>query len=54
MPKKNKRVLAIDLDFQGSLTRVVLSDADYNKNITEQSYGNHSKAALLISGQEGE
>ena len=51
--KKGRRVLLLDVDFQGSLTRTVLSEDDYNRNLDEQAYGNDSKAAKLISGKDG-
>lgn len=49
---KKKRVLALDMDFQGSLSRIVLSDADYNRNLDEQGYGSDSKAAQLVAGRD--
>jgi cellulose biosynthesis protein BcsQ len=49
--KKNKRVLAIDFDFQGSLTSTVLSKADYDLLLAEQGDGSPSKAAQLVDGK---
>jgi cellulose biosynthesis protein BcsQ len=50
---KGKRVLAIDLDFQGSLSAILLSDADHKNALGEQADGRPSKAAQLVSGREG-
>lgn len=50
--KKNKRVLAIDVDFQGSLSAIVLSQPDYDESLSEQLDGSPSKAAQLISGRD--
>ena len=52
--KKAKRILAIDLDFQGSLTTCILSEADYKRNLEEQAYGSHSKAAQLVGGKDAQ
>lgn len=50
--KKEERVLAIDLDFQGSLTANALSVEDRNHLLTVQSDGGLSKAAQLIDNRE--
>jgi cellulose biosynthesis protein BcsQ len=50
--KKHKRVLAIDIDFQGSLSAVVLCQADYDQALSEQIDGSPSKAAQLICGKD--
>jgi cellulose biosynthesis protein BcsQ len=50
--KKNLRVLAIDLDFQGSLSEVLVTDADSDQAHAQQKDGSPSKAAQLISGKD--
>lgn len=50
--KKGKRVLAIDIDFQGSLSAVILSQASYDQALAEQQDGSPSKAAQLIAGKD--
>ncbi len=50
--KKGKRVLAIDVDFQGSLSVIILSEASYRNNLEQQVDGTPSKAAQLISGKD--
>jgi cellulose biosynthesis protein BcsQ len=50
--KKGKRVLAIDIDFQGSLSAVVLSQANYDQALANQMDGSPSKAAQLITGKD--
>ena len=52
--KKNKRVLALDMDFQGSLSVVVLSDAEYKNSLEQQADGSPSKAAQLVSGRDAQ
>jgi chromosome partitioning protein len=52
--KKNKRVLAIDIDFQGSVSGVILSEGNSNDALQEQIDGNPSKAAQLVEGRSGE
>jgi chromosome partitioning protein len=50
--KKNKKILAIDMDFQGSLSAVTLSEADYKDALEQQTDGNPSKVAQLIEGRD--
>lgn len=50
--KKNKKVLAIDLDFQGSLTKSALAEQHYTDLLTQQTNGGLSKAAHLIDGKD--
>lgn len=50
--KKKKRVLAIDVDFQGSLSAVILTRQDYDNNLEKQADGTPSKAAQLIMGRD--
>jgi cellulose biosynthesis protein BcsQ len=50
--KKGLRVLAIDMDFQGSLSAVILSEAEYNNALEQQKDGSPSKAAQLIQGRD--
>jgi chromosome partitioning protein len=50
--KKGERVLAIDLDFQGSLTANALSVEDRNYLLFVQSDGGLSKAAYLIDDRD--
>ncbi len=52
--KKGKRVLALDMDFQGSLSAIVLSQADYDESLAAQADGSPSKAAQLIAGRDAE
>ena len=49
--KKGKRILAIDMDFQGSLTAVVLSKSDQDEALSAQQDGTPSKAAQLVEGR---
>lgn len=49
---KGKRVLAIDADFQGSLSAVVLSEAEYKNTLEQQADGNPSKSAQLVEGRD--
>jgi cellulose biosynthesis protein BcsQ len=49
--KKNAKVLALDLDFQGSLSSMILTQADYTRLLEEQAEGNPSKAAQLIDNK---
>ncbi len=51
---KGKRVLAIDLDFQGSLSAVILTEADYKNALEKQKDGSPSLAAQLVSGRDAE
>lgn len=50
--KKKLKVLALDLDFQGSLSSMILSQSDYDNALTEQQDGNASKAAQLVEGRD--
>jgi chromosome partitioning protein len=50
--KKNKRILAIDADFQGSLSATVLSQANYDFSLQEQVDGSPCKAAQLVEGRD--
>jgi chromosome partitioning protein len=50
--KKGKRVLIIDLDFQGSCSSSCLSRANRERLLEEQAEGNPSKAASLIEGKD--
>lgn len=50
--KKNKRVLAIDIDFQGSLSAIVLTAENYRETLEKQADGTPSKAAQLITGKD--
>jgi cellulose biosynthesis protein BcsQ len=50
--KKKKRVLALDMDFQGSLSAMVLTEADYKNALEKQVDGTPCKAAQLISGRD--
>ncbi len=52
--KKLKRVLVLDMDFQGSLSAVVLSEAEYTNCLEQQVDGSPSKAAQLISGRDSQ
>lgn len=51
--KKQKRVLAIDLDFQGSLSATALSEANNRTLAAEQAEGNNCRAAHLINDKDG-
>lgn len=51
--KKNKRVLAIDFDFQGSLSANILSREERENSFQLQIDGNPSKAAQLVDGRPG-
>lgn len=50
--KKGKRVLAIDMDFQGSLSAILLTKEDYDNNLEKQADGSPSKAAQLVMGKD--
>lgn len=50
--RKNKKVLGIDLDFQGSLTKSALSEDEYRSLLQQQSDGGLSKAAHLINDRD--
>lgn len=50
--RKNKRVLAIDLDFQGSLSAVILTKDDYANSLEKQADGTPSKAGQLVMGKD--
>jgi cellulose biosynthesis protein BcsQ len=50
--KKEMRVLALDMDFQGSLSAVVLTEADYKSALEQQLDGSPSKSAQLIGGKD--
>jgi cellulose biosynthesis protein BcsQ len=50
--KKGRRVLAIDMDFQGSLTAIILTKADYDATLEQQFDGTPCKAAQLITGKD--
>jgi cellulose biosynthesis protein BcsQ len=50
--KKKKRVLAIDMDFQGSLSAIVLTKANYDNSLAQQIDGTPSKAAQLVAGRD--
>ncbi len=50
--KKQKRVLGIDLDFQGSLTACALSQANRDQLLSVQAEGGLSKAAHLINDRD--
>lgn len=52
--KKGKKVLAIDLDFQGSLSATALSEGNREALADEQAGGNISRAAHLINDKDGE
>jgi len=49
---KGEKVLGIDLDYQGSLTRMSLEEADYVRDLAEQSDGAPCRASALIRGQD--
>jgi cellulose biosynthesis protein BcsQ len=51
---KGKRVLAIDMDFQGSLSAIVLSQGDYDHSLQQQADGSPSKAAQLVLGRDAQ
>ncbi len=51
--KKKKRVLVIDLDFQGSLSAIILTEGDYKNSLAKQEDGTPSKSAQLIAGVDG-
>lgn len=51
--KKNRRVLAIDFDFQGSLSANILSREERDNSFQLQIDGNPSKAAQLVDGRTG-
>lgn len=51
---KNKRVLAIDLDFQGSLSAIIMTEDNYRVALQRQEDGTPSKAAQLVSGKDGQ
>jgi chromosome partitioning protein len=50
--KKDRRVLAIDLDFQGSLTATAMSKADRDNTLEVEIEGGLSKAAHLIDDKD--
>jgi cellulose biosynthesis protein BcsQ len=50
--KKRRKILVIDIDFQGSLSAVILSQANYDEALSEQVNGSPSKAAQLIEGRD--
>jgi cellulose biosynthesis protein BcsQ len=50
---KQKRVLGIDLDFQGSLSATALSESNSEKLAEEQAEGNICRAAHLINDKDG-
>jgi chromosome partitioning protein len=52
--QKSKRVLLIDLDFQGSCSSSALTRSDRDRLLEEQAEGNMSKAAALIGGKDSE
>lgn len=52
--KKRKRVLAIDLDFQGSLTGTVVDYEDRKELLAMREEGNSCQAALLVTGRDGQ
>jgi cellulose biosynthesis protein BcsQ len=52
--KKKLRVLALDMDFQGSLSAVVLSQSDYDDSLEKQADRTPSKAAQLIAGKDAQ
>jgi chromosome partitioning protein len=51
---KSRRVLLIDLDFQGSCSSSALSRENRNRLLDELAEGNMSKAAALINGKDAE
>jgi cellulose biosynthesis protein BcsQ len=51
--KKREKVLAIDLDFQGSLTATCLSEEDRLQTLENEIEGGVSKAAHLIDDKNG-
>jgi len=52
--EKSKRVLLIDLDFQGSSSSSALSRDNRDRLLEDQEEGNMSKAASLIDGKDAE
>jgi chromosome partitioning protein len=50
--KKRERVLAIDLDFQGSLTATAMSKEDRDQTLEVEAEGGLSKAAHLIDDKD--
>jgi chromosome partitioning protein len=50
--KKNEKVLLIDLDFQGSLSKSALTEQHYRDLLVQQENGGLSKAAHLIDGKD--
>lgn len=50
--QKSKKVLAIDLDFQGSLTKTAISPENYDALLAQQANGGLSKAAHLIDDRD--
>ncbi|MGE0023520.1 MAG: ParA family protein [Hyphomicrobium sp.] len=51
--KKGEKVLAIDLDFQGSLTATAMSKEDRSQTLENEIEGGISKAAHLIDDKNG-
>ena len=49
--KKNQRILAIDLDFQGSLSSMIIPGDSFDELLAQQANGEDSKAAQLIEGK---
>lgn len=52
--KKGRKILAIDMDFQGSLSAMILTQADYDQALEQQKDGGSSKAAQLVAGKDAE
>ncbi len=52
--RHNKRVLAIDLDFQGSLSETILTQEDYAESLNLQNDSNPSKASMLVDGRNSD
>lgn len=50
--KKGKKVLAIELDFQGSFSKSALAEQHYSDLLIQQTNGGLSKAAHLIEGKD--
>lgn len=51
--RKGRNILALDMDFQGSLSAMTLSQAEYDNSLQQQIDGSPCKAAQLVDGRDG-